>query len=299
MRVSSSTLHSQSPRPAGTPITAPRDGEVLRLFPEPTARLEAEDVYAGIGFPRSEEAARPYVVINMISSVDGKATVGGKTGPMGSRIDRTVMRTLRSQADAVMIGAGTLRAEKLTLSVPDPLARTRASRGLNPQPLAVLLTRSGDLPLSENLVGYAPDNLLILASPETTKERLADLSTLACVEVVEPSHDAGAPGLDPGLDVKRALTMLKKRHAVDILLVEGGPRLNHDLLREGLADELFLTLAPKLIGGTIGGTRPGALTILEGPALPHQEHQEGKGPRLISIYLSNDELFLRYALCPH
>jgi 2,5-diamino-6-(ribosylamino)-4(3H)-pyrimidinone 5'-phosphate reductase len=262
--------------------------------------MEAEDVYTDISLPRHGEATRPYVVINMISSVDGKATVDGKVGPMGSRIDRTVMRTLRSQADAVMVGAGTLRAEKLTLSIPDPLARTRASRGLNPRPLAVVLTRSGDLPLPENLVDYAPDNLLILASPETTKARLADLSALARVEVVELSRDTGAsaPPLDPGLDVKRALTILKKRHAVDVLLVEGGPSLNHDLIREGLADELFLTIAPKLIGGVISGTKPDALTILEGPALSRREHQEGKGLRLMSIYLSNNELFLRYALCP-
>lgn len=199
---------------------------------------------------------------------------------MGSQIDRTVMRTLRFHADAVMIGAGTLRAEKLTLSVPEHLARVRSSRGLNPQPLAVVLTDSGDLPLSENLIGYTPENLIVFASSKGAEKRLAKLSTLARLEVVAP-----------GLSAKQPLAILKERYSVDVLLVEGGPTLNHALIREGFADELFLTLAPKLIGGT----EPGAPPILAGPALSPQEHPE-EGPRLRSIHLSGNELFLRYNL---
>jgi len=81
---------------------------------------------------------------------------------------------------------------------------------------------------------------------------------------------------------------LKKRYGVNVLLVEGGPVLNHALISSGLADELFLTLAPKLLGGE----RPGTLTILEGPTLtPHKTEQN-----LISIHLSGEELFLRYML---
>ena len=76
---------------------------------------------------------------------------------------------------------------------------------------------------------------------------------------------------------------------MDALLVEGGPALNYALVSAGLADELFLTLAPKLLGGT----RDEALTMLEGPAVPHLITPE---PELISVYLSDNELFLRYAL---
>jgi 2,5-diamino-6-(ribosylamino)-4(3H)-pyrimidinone 5'-phosphate reductase len=239
-------------------------------------------VYTNITFPTRE--ARPYVLINMISSLDGKVAVSGKAGSLGGPVDRTVMRTLRAHADAVMIGAGTLRAEKLTLAVPEDRARARESRGLKPQPLGVVATATGDVPLEENLLGSSPENLLIFASSETPQEHLLTLSSYASVEIVtgEPSKPGGQ------LDLEEALSALKKRYGVNVLLVEGGPALNHALVSSGLADELFLTLSPKLLGGE----GPGTLTILEGAALALHKTEQ----KLISIHLSNDELFLRYVL---
>ena len=224
----------------------------------------------------------------MVASLDGKATVDGKAGAIGSPTDRTLMRTLRARADAVMVGAGTLRAEKLTLAVPENLSREREIRGLNPQPLAVVAAATGDVPLRENLLSSSPDNLLVLASPEASDESLVALSSRASVEVVMPK---GTAAQGPRLDLTVALETLKKRYAVDVLLVEGGPALNHALVSTALADELFLTLAPKLLGGE----RPGALTILEGPPIPPGKSSK---PEPISIHLSIDELFLRYALRP-
>jgi 2,5-diamino-6-(ribosylamino)-4(3H)-pyrimidinone 5'-phosphate reductase len=240
-------------------------------------RLSAEEVYKDISFPARE--TRPYVLINMVSSLDGKTAVGGKAGSIGSPTDRILMRALRAHADAVMIGAGTLRAEKLRLDVPEDIARARGAHGLKPQPLAVIVTESGDLPLETNLIHSSPDNLLIFVSPDTPEERIAAFSTHASVEVASEK------------DPVWVLEALKERHAVDVLLVEGGPTLNHALIRCGLADELFLTLAPKLFGSE----RPGALAILEGPALPPRRSPE---PELISAHLSGNELFLRYSLRP-
>jgi 2,5-diamino-6-(ribosylamino)-4(3H)-pyrimidinone 5'-phosphate reductase len=225
------------------------------------------------------------VLINMVTSLDGKATAGGRAGSIGSRTDRYLMRSLRAQSDAVMVGAGTLRAEKLRLDIPEGLARPRAARCLKPQPLAVIATGSGDCPLESNLLGSSPDNLLVLAPPGLPEGRLAALSSRARVEVV-PN---GAGEKAPRLDLEKALETLKGRYAVDVLLVEGGPSLNHAFISKGFADELFLTLAPKLLGGQ----RPGVLSILEGPPLPG-----GTEPGLVSVHLSGDELFLRYALLP-
>jgi riboflavin-specific deaminase-like protein len=265
-------------------ITAPPDAPVRKLLPEPTAQLAAEDVYTDISFPTRE--ARPYVLINMISSLDGKVAVSGKAGSLGSLVDRTVMRNLRACADAVLIGAGTLRAEKLTLTVPEDHTRARESRGLKPQPLAVVATVSGDVPLQENLLGSSPENLLVFASSETPQEHLITLSSHASVEIV--GGETSKPRPRGRLDLGEALRALKKRYGVNVLLVEGGTALNHALVSSGLADELFLTVAPKLLGGE----RPGALSILEGPALtPHKTK-----PKLISIHISGEELFLRYTL---
>ena len=254
-------------------------------MPEPSAHLAAEDVYTDVFF--AYRKARPYVLINMISSLDGKVAVSGKAGSLGSFVDRIVMRNLRACADAVMIGAGTLRAEKLTLAIPEDHARAREareSRGLKPQPLAVVATVSGDVPLQENLLGSSPENLLIFASSETPREHLVTLSSHALVEIV--AEESSKPGRQ--LDVEEALIILKKRYGVNVLLIEGGPALNHALVSSGLADELFLTLAPKLLGGE----RLGTLTILEGPALAPQNNEW----KLIASHLSNDELFLRYVL---
>ena len=259
----------------------PSEKEVLKLFPEPTSRLSAEDVYSNISFPMRE--ARPYVIINMVSSLDGKVASDGKASQIGSSTDRILMRTLRAHVDAVMVGAGTLRAEKLRLDVPEDISRERESRGLKPQPLAVVATMSGDVPLEKNLLGSSPDNLLILASPKLPQSRLAALSRVAAVEIMP--DETGDPYLDP----TDALKVLKKRHAVDVLLIEGGPTFNHALISSGLADELFFTLAPQLLGGE----KPEALNILEGRPLIQKTEQ----PELISIHLSGNELFLRYVLC--
>jgi 2,5-diamino-6-(ribosylamino)-4(3H)-pyrimidinone 5'-phosphate reductase len=201
-------------------------------------------------------------------------------------MDRTLMRSLRARADAVMIGAGTLRAEKLRLDVSEDLAKARASRGLEPQPLAVLVTASGDVPLGVNLVGSSPENLLIIASPEISKERFASLSSHVVVEIV--TKEMATPA-DTGLDLGEALEVLKGRYGVDVLLVEGGPALNHSLISSGLADEFFLTLAPKVLGGQ----SPQSLTVVEGPLLSPR----GIVPKLVSVHLFDDELFHRYALC--
>ncbi len=276
---------SPSHRCTGTLITAPHEGEVLRLFPEPTRRLAAEDVYSDLRFP--VQNTRPYVLINMVASLDGKTTIDGKAGTIGSPTDRLIMRTLRARVDAVMVGSGTLRAEKLRLDVPEDLARARTSLGLKPQPLAIIVAGSNDIPLEENLLGSSPDNLLILTSPETPKERFSALSSHARIEVIEPEVEASS-GLR--LDLVRALKTLKQLYAVGVLLVEGGPSLNHTLVSSGLADELFLTLSPKLLGGD----RSKPLAIVEDAAsLPTKESSTA---RLISIHLCNHELFLRYSL---
>ncbi len=248
-------------------------GEITRLYPLPSREIPADAIYLDLELPPADQrdASRPHVLINMISSLDGKAAVGGKASPLGTEIDRQAMRNLRSKADAVMIGAGTLRAEKLALGLNEP---ARAS-----QPLAVILTESGDVPLARNLILGEGQGLVVLAPegvsvPSARKRGGRVLSVRA----------GGAAGFLLG----EALRMLKSKHAVDVLLVEGGPTLNHSLLAGNLVDELFLTLAPKLLGGTAQE----AFTILAGSPLAAGE------THLISAYLAADELFLRYGVCP-
>ena len=253
-------------------------GKLLRLYPPPAQELQPEGIYGDLELPpsgRTGASPRPYAVINMVSSVDGKASAGGGSSGIGDQTDRRVMRTLRSKADAVMIGANTLRAEKLSLGL-DEIAP-------GPQPLAVIATKTGDLPLESNLIVGECQEILIVTTQDAPKNLDRHLCGTARV--------LRAPATNSGdINLAELLEVLKGEYAIEVLLVEGGPNLSHALISQNLAHELFLTLAPKLLGGA--SNEP--LTILNGPALvPIRE------VKLLSAHSADSELFLRYALLGH
>jgi riboflavin-specific deaminase-like protein len=248
--------------------------KVLRLYPPPGREVSA--IYEEVNLPPAgqRDPARPYVITNTVSSVDGRTATEGKASGIGSATDRLTMRTLRSKADAVMIGAGTLRAEKLSLG----LDSTDGVR----QPLAIIVTETGDVPLEEHLIVKEGQEVLILLSdavPEGIVERLHNLAPV----MRAPADPTGA------VDLEATLRALKAERGVEALLVEGGPGLNHALISRNLVDELFLTVAPALLGGSADQT----LTLLRGPTLPARDRP---AVVLVSIHLSGGEVFLRYTL---
>jgi riboflavin-specific deaminase-like protein len=244
-------------------------GKILRLYPLPAQEILAGGIYEDLELPPPgrTETPRPYVIINMVSSVDGRTAVEGKSSPLGSETDRQTMRTLRSRSDAVMIGAGTLRAERLSLGLDEPSGR---------QPLAVIATKTGDVPLESNLIVGEHQEVLVITTQDAPKN-LDDRLRESARVLRAPATPSGAINLGEALEVLRA------RHTVEVLLVEGGPSLNHALISQNLADELFLTLAPKLLGGT-------SYELLDGPALAPID------AKLLSAHLAGSEFFLRYAL---
>ena len=239
--------------------------------------MSAHRIYQDLELPPAgrRDARRPYVLINMVSSLDGRTTVEGGAAHIGGETDRQVMRTLRSKADAVMIGAGTLRAERLSLGLDEPAES---------QPTAIVLTNTGALPLESHLIRHERQRVLVLVPESCPEEAVRRLSRRSDV-LRSPTTRCGA------IDMEEALKVLTAEHAVDLLLVEGGPTLNHALISRNLADELFLTLAPKLLGGS----RDEALGILKGQRVSPEE------PRLVnllSVHAAGDELFLRYKFGP-
>ena len=245
---------------------------ILRLHPPPPQEISAQSIYEDLPRAVRRDPSRPYVIINMVSSLDGRTTVGGKAARIGSEIDRRVMRTLRSRADAVMIGANTLRAERLSLGLDEFFPGS--------QPLAVIVGGTGGVPLKTNLITRELQEVLVIAAQDAPESSIARLRKYTHVFRV-PASPSG------GVDLQEALHTLKTERGVELLVVEGGPRLNHSLISEDLVDELFFTLAPKLLGGQ----SPDALTLLEGHELPLQRTCE---PHLVSVHLFNDELYLRY-----
>ncbi|ELS34233.1 MULTISPECIES: RibD family protein [Pseudanabaena] len=229
---------------------------------------------------RQQFLKRPYIVFNMVSSVDGKATTyAGQLTGLGSRPDRLLMKRLRSQFDAVLAGGTTLRHDAFIPTIPPELAEERQKNFPQPQPLGIVISTSGDLP-SDHRFWDAGKDLRVVLTGEDTK--IADWLT-------EKAQIFRFPTRDRQIDLKLGLSRLFEQLGVKRLLVEGGPSLNYSLVSQGLADELFLTLSPHLVGGVdnmtvLGGTGFG----LGGSDLPKL--------KLRSLYHHDSELFLRYQL---
>lgn len=216
--------------------------------------------------------------INIICTVDGRSSLEGKASGLGSTADRVVMRTLRSKADAVMVGGGTLRAEKLSLGLDPEDPRSR--------PLGVILTNTGGVPLADNLVLDRRQSVLVLLAESADEGLARSLGDHAAIRRVPTS--AGT------IDLAEALRILKADFNVERLLVEGGPTINHALISQGLADELFLTLSPMLLGTPSSSDAPDVPVIV--PGLLGGTLTGTRKLRLLSAEHAGDEVFLRYAL---
>jgi riboflavin biosynthesis pyrimidine reductase len=245
--------------------------EFRQLLPEPATVTIGELLSSLDSLPAPE--LRPYVLVNFIASVDGRATFQGRSGQFGGEADRQLFRGLREHVDAVIAGTQTLRIERYGRMLREPeRRRRRLERGLSPEPLTCIVTRTGMLPLDIPLFAEPDARLVIFAAQEL------DLgSTAAQAELVH------LPG--ESMTLTTVLERLRADFGVASLLCEGGPSLFGSLLHEMLVDELFLTLAPKLSGGGP------AMPISIGPELPMLRDLS---PRWV---LENDAyLFLRYAL---
>ena len=247
--------------------------EFRQLLPQPET-VAADQLLGQLRRDLQAPAERPYTLVNFIASADGRATFAGRSGGLGDDGDRAMFHGLREQVDAVMVGTGTLRAERYGRVLGRPERRERRrSRGLTPEPLACIVSRSGDIP---DIPLFAePEARAIVFVPRGTDIDLRD--TAAQIELTR---------LDPGeLTLTTVLRRLRAEHDVEVLLCEGGPMLFGGLLQERAVDELFLTLAPNLTGG---GTEH---TITSGPELPELQ------PLSLRWLLERDgSLYLRYRL---
>jgi riboflavin-specific deaminase-like protein len=241
-----------------------------RLVPDP-APVEADEQLTGLRLGDAAPEDRPRVVLNFVATVDGRAAHGGRSGPLGDEGDKEVFFRLRCQVDAVLVGTGTLRAERYGRLLRRPERRAaRAHEGLAEDPLAVVVTRSGDVPTGAP-IWADPDSSIAVFGPKGMR-------------APDAAADVGVVELDP-VALPVVLERLRAERGVRSLLCEGGPTLASALLADGLVDELFLTVAPKLAGG---GHEPG---IAEGLPLPRLA-----GLELVWVLERAGSLFLRYRL---
>ena len=220
---------------------------------------------------------RPRVFLNMACTADGRATLNGRSGPIGNRADRELFHALRTAVDAVLVGAGTARAERYRRLVRDEAQRQlRRERGLAEEPLACIV--SAGLALSPESIPLLADpaGRVVILTPSPEGELPAGVAPVEYVRTARGGQ----------LDLPAALAELHARWDVRTMLCEGGPHLNGALLAAGVVDELFLTLAPKLGGGA---DPQASLRIVCGPELdPPVELQ------LRDALESESNLLLRY-----
>ena len=212
---------------------------------------------------------RPFVLVNMISTADGRAARDGRSATIGGEADLEQLLELRAVADAVLIGTGTLRAEGYDRLVKrEERRRRRVAAGLAADPLAVVLSRRFDVPWKAGLF-QAPDQPVLVYTDADAGE---PPEVPAPVEVVR----LDVPGLTEMLADLRA-------RGVRALLSEGGPTMHGALHAAGVVDELFLTIAPLVTGDA---DEP---NIVEGGRLP-----DGCELELLSVRREGSEVFLRY-----
>jgi riboflavin biosynthesis pyrimidine reductase len=232
---------------------------VRRLYPNGPGRagegLDDQDLIEPGGIVgayederRRRHDERPWVVLDMIASLDGATVIDGRSGGLGGPGDRAVFSALRTLADIILVGASTVRAEGYR-----PPKKTG-------QRIAVV-SRSGHLDWSSELFTSG--------------------AGLAIVPTDGPEVPAASIRVGEGsVDLRAALTQLEG----DVVLCEGGPTLNGQLLAAGLVDELCLSVAPSLVGG-------GAKRIVVGPQVPTD---------MTLVHVLEDEgfLFCRYVRAP-
>lgn len=210
-----------------------------RLVPDCEPTTVAEYV-EGLDFSGSAREDRPYLVCNFAATVDGQAAIDGRSGPIAGPADFELLLGLRSRVDALMVGAGTLRAERYGRVISDPEVRSRREAGgLSPDPLAVIVSGRLEIPWDIPLFTDGGGEVLILTSSE---EKIPETET--------PTSLIRYSGR---VDLLEAMRTLRGDRGIESVLCEGGPTLHGDLWREGLVDELFLTVGARIGGGSEPG----------------------------------------------
>lgn len=211
--------------------------------------------YEDVTFPMRPD--RPWTVINMVTTIDGKSVTGTRNEPvadLGSSVDHAAMRHLERICDAVLVGAGNLRATP-KMWFPEGVTR-------------LVATQSGKLDPTARFFTDDPNNVYAICPVETQLPEGIRRLSFGTQTVEWPA----------------VMSILKKLR-IHHLLVEGGANLNAELFHEHLIDELFLTIAPKI---KLGKDTP---TYADGLPLQRDDIQNFT---LTSHQVVGNEIFLRY-----
>jgi riboflavin biosynthesis pyrimidine reductase len=225
-------------------------------------------------FSRRAAADLPAIAINMVTSVDGATTLDGRVGRLTAPADQELLRRLREEADAVLVGAATVRAEGYSrLLRPEARDRRARERG-SAEPLLVVVSRDANLGPGSPALGGAPGPLIFLTSadaqlPDAERELLALRS---------PTVSPGEP-----VTLRPLLVRLRVEYGVERVICEGGSTLNAALLAERVIGELFVAISPMI------AREPGSPPLVAGVDQPIELE-------LLAHATADNFAFLRYGL---
>lgn len=200
-----------------------------------------ERLAAYYSFPESLD--RCWVRANMISSLDGGATDDGRSGGLAGPGDRALFTKMRQEADVILVGAGTVRIENYSgaqMSIAQ--RRDRQSRGQDEVPPIAVITHSADFEHDAKLFTHTEVPPLILTARDSVEDTGHRFGALA--EVIDASG-RHADRVDPV-----AVLDVLDRRGLRRVHTEGGPSLISLLIELDLLDELCVTIAPVLVGGS-------------------------------------------------
>jgi riboflavin biosynthesis pyrimidine reductase len=246
----------------------------LRPLTDTGVAWPARKVVRGLGLGErapTADRSRPRVVAVMIASADGRAAIDGRSTGLGAPADRALLRELRTGVDAILVGTGTLAAERYGNLLDDAQREHRVASGLPPEPIVATVSRRLDLPAG----------IPLLAEPTARVQ----VYTEAPGEVPGNGAWVAAHRFEPGtLTMHAVLAHLQAERGAGSVLCEGGPTLLRLLVASGVVDDLLLTVAPLLAAGD-------APTPLEGPPL-----HPAAGLALRDLHRAGDHVFLHYSL---
>lgn len=218
------------------------------------------------------DRTRSWLRANFVASLDGAAELAGYSRGLSGEVDQQVLRLLRMHADAIIVGAGTIRHEGYgAMRLDDEAERWRLDHGLAAQPTLVIVSNALTLDPEHRLFTHAPVRPIVLTR---------GAAPAAAVEALAPVADLVRCG-DSVVDLAVGVAALHRR-GLSQLLTEGGPHLFADLVAANLVDELCLTISPLLAGA-------GATRIVAGAGLG-----EPTRLRLGHIIAAEDLLLTRY-----
>lgn len=189
------------------------------------------------------EITSPWVRANFVCSIDGAVSIGGASGALGTPADHQVFGILRELADVVVVGAGTVRAENYGgARISTEGRRRRLHAGMSEVPPIAVVSARADLDPDSRLFTDTEVPPIILTCAEADPARLARLASAGASIVEAGERQVTSEGL---------INVLAER-TLNRVLCEGGPGLFGQLVADDAVDELCITTAPVLLGGSAG-----------------------------------------------